>query len=69
MVKKFETEHLKVHNSYAKDCCFLPINNILCKAAVTLVTELKCATFSQVVCVSIPSKCQYFVMLQIDLWI
>ena len=63
MVKTYETEHLKVQNSiysYAKDCCFLPINNDLCKAAVSLVTELKCAIFSQVVCVSFPVKMPIF---------
>ena len=60
MVETYETEHLKVHNSISKDCCFLSINNILCKAAVSLVTELKCATFSQVVCVSIPIKMPIF---------
>ena len=45
---------------HVKDCCFLPINHILCKAAISLETELKFATFSQVVCVSIPIKMPIF---------
>ena len=68
MVKTYETEHLKVHRYsslwfsiyHVKDCCFLPINHILCKAAVSLETELKFAIFSQVVCVSIPIKMPIF---------
>ena len=42
---------------HVKDCT---INHILCKAAVSLETELKFATFSQVVCVSIPVKMPIF---------
>ena len=45
---------------HVKDCCFLLINHILCKAAVSLETELKFATFSQVVCVLIPVKMPIF---------
>ena len=66
MVKTYKTEHHKVQRYisfqfiHVKDCCFLPINHILCKAAISLETELKFTTFSQVVCVSIPIKMPIF---------
>ena len=65
MVKTYETEHLKVHNSYAKDCCCLPINNIICKAAVSLVMNWSVHVLHslKLFVYQFPSKWQYFIML------
>ena len=48
---------VKCSDYIPSNCCFIPINCILCKPAVSLETELNFATFSQV---SIPVKMPIF---------